>query len=196
MTKKLVITKNVIHRNVYYTKGEEHFLSDRDADAITSVGCGEEYTPPDIEDNTIEGRANAEVSLGVTFSGTWDDPFALKISPTNCKVKGFTDGSEIASGTNKTINGTITEHNKELAKLKAVVGDANGSVKYEFLSSSATTTVNKQEEMQSDDEADESSVNTQSVDTVEGISLNSLLDQEPSLAKAPATNKRKTKTKA
>ena len=120
MTKKLVITKNVIHRNVYYTKGEEHFLSDRDADAITSVGCGEEYTPPDIEDNTIEGRANAEVSLGVTFSGTWQDPFDLKISPTNCKVKGLTDGSEIASGTNKTINGTITEHNKELAKLKAL----------------------------------------------------------------------------
>lgn len=194
--KRIAITKNVVYRSLYYQQGYDYELSDRDGNKIVASGCATEYTPPSLEDNTIQGTANAEVSLGVTFSGTWQDPFDLKISPTNCKVKGFTDGSEIAAGANKTINGTISAHNKELAKLKAVVGDANGSVKYEFLSSSATTTVNKQEEMQSDDEAVESSVNTQSVDTVEGISLNSLLDQEPSLAKAPATNKRKTKTKA
>lgn len=83
-----------------------------------------------VAHDTIAGLVNSSGPLGITIGGNKSGNVTVKITPTNCSVKGITASSETVYTAESpyTFTGSLTDAQTQVANAQVVVGGSNGSV--------------------------------------------------------------------
>lgn len=117
-------------------------------DATVTVNV-EEPVPATVtvSQETVTGTQSSEVELGVSVAGKQVAPVTLKLTMTNCQIKGLSDRPG-ASGDVYTKTGSVDEVNAAVKSAKIVIGAQSGNIKVDLTGGAAsqnkTITVTKQ----------------------------------------------------